>query len=413
MSIQTFVPDNSVVMARVLGEEDPGADRVMDRLADGAAPAPGIWPPEFANSLVVAERRKRLSEAEAVRAREVALALPIRIVREAPDRILSMLRTILPLVLLAVSCHTKGNGGPGDTTLPDVPVADLTALPCPAGPAVQRTNVPYAAAPAGTDPNLLSLDLYAPAGDGTCMPVVVWVHGGAWHGGDKKNNLADKIALFNGAGWAFASVNYRLSPATGDPANPDPDRVMYPVHEQDVAAAVAWVRGHAGEFGADPERIALVGHSAGAGIVALLGTDESFLAAHGLGLDAVRAVASFDTESYDIPRTLQTASATQRLMYLNAFGDDPSTLVAASPVTHVAAGKGIPPFLLAERGAEDRRAILRAFRAALEGAGVPVGVIDASGLTHEEVSDRIGQAGDTVVTPALMTFLGNFLGDPH
>ena len=72
-----FVLDNSIILAWLFHEGEPDADRIMDRLVDGAALAPGIWPLEFANTLVVARRRKRLLEAEAVRAREVVLALPI------------------------------------------------------------------------------------------------------------------------------------------------------------------------------------------------------------------------------------------------------------------------------------------------------------------------------------------------
>lgn len=89
MSTTPFVLDNSVVMAWTLGEDHPGADRILDLLAETEARVPGIWPLEFGNALVVAERRKRLSEADAVRAREVVLALPIRVVPETPDRVLT------------------------------------------------------------------------------------------------------------------------------------------------------------------------------------------------------------------------------------------------------------------------------------------------------------------------------------
>lgn len=89
MRTPAFVLDNSVVMAWVLEEDCPGADAVMDRLAEGEARVPGIWPLEFANALVVAERRKRLTEADATRVREMVLALPIAVVPDDPARILS------------------------------------------------------------------------------------------------------------------------------------------------------------------------------------------------------------------------------------------------------------------------------------------------------------------------------------
>jgi predicted nucleic acid-binding protein len=89
LSANVFVLDNSVVMAWALGEESPVADRVMDLLGEGEARVPGVWPLEFANALVAAERRKRLTEADTVRVREIVSALPIHVVPETPDRVLT------------------------------------------------------------------------------------------------------------------------------------------------------------------------------------------------------------------------------------------------------------------------------------------------------------------------------------
>jgi acetyl esterase/lipase len=188
--------------------------------------------------------------------------------------------------------------------------------------------------------------------------VVIWVHGGAWAIGDKGNAMADKVALWNGAGYAVVSVNYRLSPDTADL---DPARVRHPIHAQDVAAAIAWVHEHIADARRRPGRIALLGHSAGAHLVALLGTDPQYLAAHQRGLSSLRCVGSFDTEAYDIPRTMQTASADA--------GADPAQRVrrrsggvgggvAGHPRR---AGAGIPPFLLVRRGGADRQATEQAF----------------------------------------------------
>jgi predicted nucleic acid-binding protein len=89
LSTKAFVLDNSVVVAWALAEETPGSERVMDALADQEARVPGIWPLEFANALLVAERRKRLTEADAVRLREMVLSLPITVVPDDPARVLS------------------------------------------------------------------------------------------------------------------------------------------------------------------------------------------------------------------------------------------------------------------------------------------------------------------------------------
>lgn len=89
MSPQAFVLDNSVVLAWALAEDDPGAERVMDLLASGEARVPGVWPLEFANALLVAERRQRLTEAEATELREIVLSLPIRVVADTVDRVVT------------------------------------------------------------------------------------------------------------------------------------------------------------------------------------------------------------------------------------------------------------------------------------------------------------------------------------
>lgn len=269
-----------------------------------------------------------------------------------------------------------------------------------AAPPIPLLDVPYDPdAPA--DP-LRRLDIYPPP-SGEPAPVVVWVHGGGWHSGDKGNNMADKIALFNGAGYVLVSINYRLSPTPT--TSPDPARIKYPVHEQDVARAIAWVHAHVAEHGGDATRLALLGHSAGAHLVALVATDPGFLGAHGLALSNIRCVGSFDTEAYDIPTTLTTATDEARALYVNAFGDDDAVWTTASPISHIVADAGIGDFLLAARGGADRRAAVAAFRDSLAASDVAVEVIDATSLTHEEVNDRIGAPGDTVMTPPLTGFL--------
>lgn len=219
---------------------------------------------------------------------------------------------------------------------------------------------------------------------------MVWVHGGAWMIGDKANQLEDKIALFTNAGWALASINYRLSP---NPPSTDPARLTYPAHPRDVAAAVQWLRGHATELGVDPARIAMLGHSAGAHLVALVSTDESFGVSGG-----IRCTGSFDTEAYDVVAALDGATAQQTQILLNAFTDDVQLQIAGSPINHVTAAA--PPFLVAVRGSAERQMTQRRFATA-----VGASVIDASALSHEEVNASIGAAGDTVMTQPIMEFL--------
>lgn len=87
--MERFVVDNSVVMAWGLDESSRYADAIMDLVSEAEVLVPGIWPLEFANALLVAERRKRLSEAEAMRLKELVLEIPITVVSEPVSRILS------------------------------------------------------------------------------------------------------------------------------------------------------------------------------------------------------------------------------------------------------------------------------------------------------------------------------------
>jgi arylformamidase len=265
---------------------------------------------------------------------------------------------------------------------------------CPGNGAPTR-NVQYRKVK-GVDPNLLSVDVYPPK-TGCPAPVVVWVHGGGWQIGDKKNQMTDKVKLLNDLGYTVVSVNYRLT----DPTSPEP--VQFPTHADDVAAAIAWVHKKIGKYGGDPRAIALMGHSAGAQIVANVATDPQFLGAHGLDLDAISCVAPLDTEGFDVTRQGQLGTQ----LYLDAFGTDPTVWTEASAIDHVARGAGIPPHLLVRRGTLPRQRELEAYADALTAAGVPVTIVDARGLSHNEVNTQIGAPGDTVMTPAVTSFLAD------
>ena len=97
--------------------------------------------------------------------------------------------------------------------------------------------------------------------------LVVFVHGGGWSGGDNRMMQgSDKLRHWQGEVYAVASLNYRLVP-----------EATVEQEAEDVAAAIALLKTQADVWGFDPERIALVGHSAGAHLVALVGTDERYL----------------------------------------------------------------------------------------------------------------------------------------
>jgi len=266
-----------------------------------------------------------------------------------------------------------------------------------------KFTVQYSQIP-GVDANLTSLDVYTPSAEaGTCedRPLVVWIHGGGWHEGDRSEYMDDKIALFNGAGFVFATINYRLTDTTAIPVGP-----QYPVHNQDSADAVAWLVAHAAEFGIDPTRIAVLGHSAGGGITAAISTDEQFLGRNGLPLTTIRCAASMDGEGYDVVAGATFPDDFVSGSYQAAFGTDPVVWAEASPVRHVAPDKGIPKFFIAARGGDWRMAQHTAFITALQKAGVRTTVLDVNVLQHADLTTIIGSPDDTIVTPALMDYLG-------
>ncbi len=96
----------------------------------------------------------------------------------------------------------------------------------------------------------------------------------------------------------MASVNYRLSSFMYTQHDPP---VTWPTHANDVAVAMAWLKREAPSFNGDPARMALIGFSAGAQIVANVGTDPRYLASAGLDMKPLRCTASLDVRLYDIP----------------------------------------------------------------------------------------------------------------
>ncbi|MBN2000034.1 alpha/beta hydrolase, partial [candidate division KSB1 bacterium] len=111
----------------------------------------------------------------------------------------------------------------------------------------------------------LLLDLYIPAAEGP-LPLVIWIHGGAWRAGDK--NVTPAVPLLTDHGFAVASISYRFS-----------QHAIFPAQLHDCKAAVRWLRAHANKYHLDPLRFGVWGASAGGHLAAMLGTtgDEGTL----------------------------------------------------------------------------------------------------------------------------------------
>lgn len=184
----------------------------------------------------------------------------------------------------------------------------------PAGAKAVR-NVAYGADPAQR------FDVYLPASAGHAsskpVPVVFYVHGGGWANGDKTNpGVENKIDYWLPKGYAVISSNYRMLPAA-----------MPLEQARDVARAVAAAQKHAGEWNIDPKRFVLIGHSAGAHLVALLGADPRMLA--DAGAQPALGVVSLDSGALDVPALMGMPRVPR--LYRNAFGDDEKYWIATSP----------------------------------------------------------------------------------
>lgn len=222
---------------------------------------------------------------------------------------------------------------------------------------------------------------YWPAENGAA-PLIIFVHGGGWKRGSKDNATgAEKVGHYHALRYAFASINYRLVPdATVEQ------------QAQDVADAVAFLRGKARTLGFDPDRIVLMGHSAGAHLVALVGTDMRYFARAGLQPDAVRGVIPLDGAAYDVPRQMAEGGRFMAGTYEQAFGTDPARQKALSPTFH-AAQPNAPDFLILHVDRADGTAQSEQLASALRKAGTPVEIdaLEGQGLRgHMQINRSMG-----------------------
>lgn len=265
----------------------------------------------------------------------------------------------------------------------------------------------------GVNANLLSLDVYVPKGGAASKPVMVYVHGGSWRTGDKANT-AFKDEFFTNQDYIFVSLNYRLSP--NPPDTSDQNRILYPIHPQDVAKAIAWVFNNIGTYGGDTSRVSLIGHSAGAHLVSLVATDESFLAQNGLSLGNIKCTCSLDAGAYDIPYYMDKYiiprnQSSQWITYVNAFSSNRNTWAQASPSDYVIPGKKIPEFMLVHQGTNERVDIATNFENKLQQAGYQVTAVNAHPLDHEAINQTLGSpdAGLKIYNDTITRFFNQCL----
>lgn len=175
----------------------------------------------------------------------------------------------------------------------------------------------------------LTLDAHVPNGAGP-FPAVILVHGGGWVGGDKRQYITYIFQPLTDAGFAWFSINYRLAP-----------RYRFPADTDDVEEAIRWVKNNASSYKVDPNRIALIGESAGGHLVSYVGANHR-------PENRIAAVVSM----YGIHDFIAASIAWKPIPdeILKLFGisavdaTSAPTLVKASPVVYIS--KDMPPYLL-------------------------------------------------------------------
>lgn len=229
----------------------------------------------------------------------------------------------------------------------------------------------------GPDP-AQRMDVYRPAAaPGGHAAVILFAHGGAWRIGDKRHGgvVAHKVAHWLRRGMLFVSVNYRLLPRA-DPLE----------QARDVARALALAQDQAASWGADPARFVLMGHSAGAHLVALLAADPGLATQQGarpwLGTVAL------DSAALDVVSIMQ---ARHPRLYDRAFGHQPGFWREASPL-HRLDGARAPLLLVCSSQRHDScpQARRLAERATTLGGRAEVLPVD---LNHAQINKTLGQPG--------------------
>jgi len=236
------------------------------------------------------------------------------------------------------------------------------------------------------------LDLYQPAGVGP-FPLVVFIHGGGWVGGNKAvgKYIAPSLAA---AGYAVASVEYRKVP-----------EVTAAAQVGDAAQAVAFLLRNAARFRLDPAGVALIGHSSGAHVAALLATDQSYLSRAGVDPRRLRAMIALDGV-YDVTANLTQYPSSIRM---EVFGSDKAAWRALSPSENLRHMQAHPGFCLLHEDTDPRfieqaglfAQALTAHHEALRSAVAP-------GLRHPQLVGRFATPG-TVMLPFTLDCLGHFL----
>jgi acetyl esterase/lipase len=220
------------------------------------------------------------------------------------------------------------------------------------------------------------LDLYLPEKADRPLPLIVWIHGGAWLAGNKDGG--GPPLPYAGKGYAVASINYRLS-----------QHAKFPAQIEDCKAAIRWLRANAKKYQLDPDRFAVWGASAGGHLVALLGTsgDVKDLEGDGGNLEQssrVQAVVDWfgPTDMTKMGGRHDAPESPESKLLGGPVQDNKDKAARANPITYVS--KDDPPFLIMH-GDEDKTVPFsqsELLAEALKNAGVEVTLTRIEGAGH-------------------------------
>jgi acetyl esterase/lipase len=249
-------------------------------------------------------------------------------------------------------------------------------------------SLPFAAASDAAPIGVASFD-YGPAkldvhgsSPGKKLPVLLYVHGGAWQTGSRRDVFA-KPAFCRRLGFLLVSADYGLGP------------FHKPGHQaRDLAAAFLWVRENIAAYGGDPSRVFVMGHSAGSHLTALAALRGDMPGAAGLILN--------DIQMYDIAKFAALNGGGLPLHYGYLFGSGPAW-AALSPAAYLRRAK-VPPTLIAWSSMRLSRELSQDFAERLKAAGVKVSTFDGMAYKHLEIDRRIG-AEEGGMTKAVAAFL--------
>lgn len=240
----------------------------------------------------------------------------------------------------------------------------------------------------GSD-QLQTIDVYAPA-NAEWAPVIFMVHGGGWRRGDKTNArvVENKITRWVARGFIFISVNYRMLPELDGLQQRD-----------DIAAALAFAQQNAARWGGDASQFILMGHSAGAHLVALLNANPA--AAREVGAQPWLGTVALDSGALDVPAIMQRRHLP---LYDAAFGSDQQRWQLASPRHQLT--RAAPP-LLAVCSTQRRDKPCQQAQTFMQDAQAlgNRAVVLPQDLSHSQINENLGLPG--AYTEAVEDFMAS------